>query len=310
LYILRISVSAALLIFLFHKIRPAALWEIVRESNKPLLLSALVLTVCGYVLCYFRWRMLLSLAGVRVSSARVLSAYGGGLFFGILLPSTIGPDLVRSLDLAARTKKASETVATVLLDRLSGFTGMVLVAITALILGARLIPDARIVGVIIMFSAALGCILVVIFNSRAYGSIKKLLHREQSGRIRSALASVHRHMHQLRAHRAKIAQNLALSVSVQLLSPLAAWLVALAFGVRIPLIYMFIFFPVITAVTMLPLSIGGLGLRDYTAVMLFAQVGVSANISFAVSLAIFAFTVACSALGGLIYVFTIHNRRI
>jgi len=309
-FFLRISISAALLIFLFRRIRPAELWEIVRGADALLMSAALCLTAAGYALCFFRWHMLLKLVGVEIRATSVLSAYGGGLFFGVLLPSTIGPDLVRSLDLAAQTKKAPEVVAAVLLDRLSGFTGMVLVALTALVLGARVIPDVRLIFVIFVFSAGLGAIIFIVFNTRAYELIKRLLHRESSGRFRTALVSIHRHMHQLRTHRAKIIENIGLSVCVQLLSPVAALLVALSFGVKINFIYLLIFFPVITAVTMLPVSIAGLGLRDYTAVMLFAKVGIGADIAFAVSLIIFAFTIVCSCIGGLIYVFTVCHRRV
>ena len=67
--------------------------------------------------------------------------------------------------------------------------------------------------------------------------------------------------------------------------------------------------PIIGAITLLPISIGGLGLRKNTTMLFFTQAGVSKDMAVAMSLLNFSFIVAYGAIGGLIYVFTLHYRR-
>ncbi len=81
-------------------------------------------------------------------------------------------------------------------------------------------------------------------------------------------------------------------------------------GIKINMAYFFVYLPIIGAITLLPISIGGLGLRDATTVFFFAQAGVSKDMAFAMSLINFSFIVFYASIGGLIYVFTVHHRRI
>jgi hypothetical protein len=101
-----------------------------------------------------------------------------------------------------------------------------------------------------------------------------------------------------------------MSLLVQIVSPLISFVIALSLGIKINIIYFFIFLPIIGAITLLPISIGGLGLRDATTIFFFAKAGVSKDLAFAMSLISFFFLLVYGAIGGLIYVLTVHHRRI
>jgi uncharacterized membrane protein YbhN (UPF0104 family) len=68
--------------------------------------------------------------------------------------------------------------------------------------------------------------------------------------------------------------------------------------------------PVITVVTLLPVSIGGLGLREAIMVALFTTVGLDKNGAFAMSLLNSFNGIILAAIAGLVYVFTLHHRRV
>jgi uncharacterized protein (TIRG00374 family) len=140
LFILRLSVSVAIFIFLFKQIDKKALFLNIQTADKFILAWACLLQLLNLVLGFWRWNMLLGTLGVRALLKRRISSFAVGNFFNYFLPSTIGGDLVRTLDLSVYTKKTKEVVATVLLDRLSGYVGMEIVFLTALFLGWRLLP--------------------------------------------------------------------------------------------------------------------------------------------------------------------------
>lgn len=318
--VFKISISLALLIFLFRKIDEKALFTIIKNSDKMILSFAALVFFMIYPLALLRWNMLLKAAKIHLPLKRVITSFVGGVFFNVFLPSTIGGDFMRSMDLAKHTKKNDAVIATVFLDRLSGYVGLVFLAVIAAVLGFNLIEDKVVSSFVYFLVFFLGLICVVLFNNYAYSKINKFLHvprqnAEKLGlsvleKIREALSNLHREIYYFKHDKKVIFDNLFLSFLIQLLSPVSFYLIGLSLGIKINIVYFFIFLPLIGAITLLPVSIGGLGLRDASTVYFFAKVGVSKDLSFAMSLLSFAFILIFGTIGGLIYVFALHNRRV
>lgn len=308
--LLRISISIILLVFLFSQVDKKVLFEVIRGANKPLLSIGLLIFFFNYLFCLIRWIILLKAADIHLPLKRIVISFSGGVFFNLILPSTIGGDLMRSLDLAAHTKKPKEIVATVLLDRLSGYIGLVLMAVAALVVGWKMVRDNSIILSIGIISLLLVAILLVLFNNTIYSRINRFLGASGAGRIKEMIRSLHQEIHIFRSHRKMILKNIGLSLLVQLTSPLSFYFIALALNIKIGLIYFFVYLPIIGAITLLPISIGGLGLRDASTIFFFAKAGVTKDLAFAMSLISFVFVIFYGAIGGLIYVLTIHHRRL
>jgi uncharacterized protein (TIRG00374 family) len=308
--LLKISISVILLIFLFKQIDIHSLLDIIKGINKPLLAIAYVFSSSIYIICFYRWKMLLSAVGLSVSPARLIAPFSGGVFFNVFLPSTVGGDVVKSMDLALHTKKPSQVVATVILDRISGYAGMTLVAVAACILGIKLIQVRAVLWAVAGIAGILIVLLLAVFNKFVYSRIRKLFYSHTSGKIWAVLESVHEEMHNLKDNKKVIIKNLTLSLLIQLISPVSMYIVSLSMGAKINLLFFLVFLPIVGAITLLPISIGGLGLRDYTMVLLFAKAGVSKDLALAMSLLGFGFILLNAAIAGLIYVFTLHHRRV
>ncbi|MDD5255463.1 MAG: lysylphosphatidylglycerol synthase transmembrane domain-containing protein [Candidatus Omnitrophica bacterium] len=319
---LRFGISAILLYYLLKDIDAASIFEVARSADKRLLVLAFAISLLNYVFCYFRWLMLLWASGIRLPKRRVLISFAGGVFFNQFLPSTIGGDLVRSIDLAVHTKKPKEVVATVLLDRLSGYMGLVLVALAALAVGWRLVQDTMVTVAVAVIAGVLALILLAVFNKFIYSKLNALLQAPSGlkrtagftasafGKFRESLRNLHEELYLFKTRKLVMASNLLVSLLIQMVVPVSFYIIALSLGVDISPVYFFVFLPIISAVTLLPISIGGLGLRDTTTVFFFAKAGVAKDAAFAMSLVSFVFLLIYGILGGLIYVFTLHYRRL
>lgn len=308
--ILRISISVALLIFLFRQVDKKGFLEILKTADILLLWLAFLIVIVVYVIALYRWEMLLKGLKVHLSLRRILSSYCGGIFFNLFLPSTIGGDLVRSFDLASHSQKPKEVIASVLLDRLSGYVGMVGVAILAWLIGFNIVKDKTVITIILILAALLGFILAVLFNNFLYSKVNNWLHSPRGNKLRIALKDLHQEIYYFRHHKKIIVNNLLFSLIIQILCPLVFYFTAKALGANTKLLYFFIFIPIISAITMLPISIGGLGLRDATTIFFFAKVGLPKDLSLAMSLINFAFVIIIGFLGGILYVLTLHTRRL
>jgi len=307
---LRISISVILLVFLFKKVDEKSMLETFKHADKPLLLLAFIVFLLSYILCLFRWQMLLRAIKIHLPLKRIIISFSGGIFFNLFLPSTIGGDLMRSIDLSTHTNRPKEVIATVFLDRLSGYIGLVSVALISLALGSKLIHDKSVALLVIIITSILITVLLVLFNTAIYRKINNLLHSPNAGKIRELIKNLHQEIHVFRHNKRVIINNLLVSVIVQAIGPVTFFIISKSLGLNVNIIYFFIFFPIIGAVTLLPISIGGLGLRDAMTVFFFAEVGVSKDLAFAMSLINFGFILIAGGLGGLIYVFTIRHRRI
>jgi len=308
--LLRISVSLALLIFLFNQVDRKSLLEIIKSCDKGMLFLAFLVFFFNYLFCLIRWIMLLKEANIDLPLSRVIISFSGGIFFNLFLPSAIGGDVIRSIDLASHTRKPKEIVSTVILDRLSGSVGLVILIFFSLLLGWNLIQDRSVLLSVGIIFALLSLILLVLFNDSLYSFINRFLNVPNAGKFRNSIKNLHQEMHGFKHKKFAIFTNLLVSLLVQANSPVTFYLIALAIGLKIKLIYFFVFIPIIGAITMLPISLGGLGLRDATTIYFFAKAGVSRDLAFAMSLLNFSFILIYGSIGGLIYVLTVHHRRI
>ncbi len=310
--LLRVSISIILLALLFklNKIDIRDLANDIRGVNKLLLGAGFAVFFLGYLLGFLRWRMLLLVACIQISLKKLISSFSGGIFFSIFLPSTIGGDVVRTADLAEHTRKAKEVIATVFLDRLSGYIGLVFVVLPAILLGRDLVRDKVVFSSVTVIVLLLVFILLVLFNSFIYSRITRFLTTPGAERIKEMIKDMHREIHVFRHRRKIIIYNLLLSFLIQIIMPVSIYCIGLSLGVKINFIYFLIFLPIIGAITLLPIAIGGLGLRESLFVVYFAKAGVVKQLALAMSLLSFSFIVIYGAIGGLVYVLTVHHRRV
>ena len=309
----RICISIILLFILF-KSKNINLKELavdIRHANKAFLLLSFGAFFLTYIISLLRWAMLLRAANLHISLKRAIISFSGGIFFSLILPSTIGGDFTRSIDLSLHTKRPRQVVATVLLDRLSGYAGLVFLVLVSLFFGWSYVRDNKfILFSITIISFLLVLILLVLFNNFFYTKINNILHSPKAGKIRQAIIDLHREMHIFRQHKMVLAKNFLLSIAIQAIGPLTLYLTCLSLGQKINFIYFLIFTPIIGAITLLPISIGGLGVRENLTVYLFGYAGLSKGTAVGMAIISFSFILLCGIIGGIIYVLTVHHRRI
>ena len=310
LLILRISVSVALLIFLFSKVNVGSVSNIIINANKPYLLLAFLFFLFEYILCLLRWQMLLREFNCGIPFKRVLVAFSGGIFTSLFLPSTIGIDVARSLDLVNHTNKRREVIATVFLDRLSGYVAIVILLIVVLLIAPKFILDkaVKLFAIIVIFS--LCPILLALFNNNLYQKINSMLQVLRISKLRDILTNLHNDIYLFRNHSKAIITNVALSILIQVITPAIFYIIALSIGLKPNFIYFCISWLIITMISFIPISISGLGTREAASIFLLAKIGIAQDMAFTISLLNFSFLFIIGVLGGIIYVFNLPYRRL
>lgn len=306
LLFLRISITLALLIFLFSKVDFLALFEVIKKSNIQMIIGAFVLYAFLNFLILIRWHLLCIGLGVKVRLLRLFASYMTSQFFNLILPSTIGGDAVKTFDIAKHTRSHSSGIlATVILDRFCGFFGLLTVLTLAMMFGFDIISDPAVLVMMIILLAVVIMLAAIMFSSRLFNAIFRFFPFQK---LKGYLFKVQEAISIYRHKRRYLVWAWLISVGTQAGVAFVYYFFAKAIGLNIKIIYFMIFVPVISAFSVIPISVGGLGVRDTASVFLFTKIGVSATKAFTLSLLNFSAMFVFGVLGGGVYVAMLYRR--
>lgn len=293
LSLLKLALSLGLLLLLFHFFDFGESWAALRQMDVRYFLGAFLLFLLGIVLRAVRWRFLLDALAVSVPFHRLVYLYLAGAFFNAFLPSGFGGDAVKTYELARHSHRVSESLGTVLVDRLSGLIVLFVAGLLALPFVYRALPRQE---VILLLAASTGGLVAVwvLFQQR----LAKRLLRFIPKRFRGGLESLYQAIHTCGTQ--ALWKALAVSVVFNMVLFLMNHLVALALDTSVPFLYFVAFMPAISLSMLLP-SLGSLGTREGAYVLLFGTAGVPEPLAIAMSLTCYLINVLTGLIGGVLY---------
>lgn len=297
LNLLKIGISLGLLVLLLWRIGWRETWEVLRHSDFRYLLAAWGLYLFSMVLRAYRWQVFLVIQELKDPLSRLVSLYFIGTFFNSVLPTGFGGDVVRMYELSKDSGQSTQSVSTVLVDRLSGFLVLFVMACLALPFSYQFIPPAVSVIVVTITAVALLGVWMALNDGvwEWFGGLPlagSLLQRSTAREFRASI----------QAYRTRaVYKALLVSFAFNVLLMAMNYLVALALGIRISLFYFLVFIPIISFLLALPISFSGLGVREGGYVLLFGQAGVPPSLAFAMSLCVYAIAVTTGLIGGVLY---------
>jgi uncharacterized protein (TIRG00374 family) len=303
---LKVVVSLALIAYLLSRVGIDDVVEVLRSAsaNYLYLLIALAMYFGAITAGSLKWQILLRAQGIRVPLRHLLSFTFVGLFFGNLLPTNVGGDLVRGYDLARHTLLPAETAISVLVDRMLGLIAFVFVAVVMALLVVYTAGQAALWEVAAAAAVAL-LALCGIFGVMLSDSLRGQVRRLFGASLLSGLAPLYDRLSgALSAYRRSygaLALSFCISILVLSIGSVVNYLISLALGGGISLLHIFLFTPLITFVLLIPISIGGIGLNQSAYVFFFNLVGVPEQKSLAMSLIMQAIVIISSLPGGVLW---------
>ena len=293
--LLRSAVSIVLLALLVRRVHVSSL---VPTWDLPTALSlggALLLTLTGIVLSTIRWRQVLQALGLPTGVRPLLSHYLAGLFVGNFLPSTIGGDVLRVARLAAVNGDRPDTFASVVLERLTGWLVLPMLTLGAMVVNPGLVRLGAASTVALTISITtlvlLGCTLAVVASPKLGG---RLAGRPGWQRFAGA---VHVGLGRLRAHPVAALSVLAAGVAYQLVVVLSGLLATRALDLDVSLTAAMAFMPAVAIAQVIPISLGGLGVREGAFVLFLGPLGVPTASAVALGLLVYGLNLCVSLLG-------------
>ncbi len=306
---LKFIISVGLIFLLFEQ-KDMSLKGILTEikySNQWWNLLGIVFFTASTILGAIQWQMLLKARNIVIPLPRAINFYYVGMFFNNFLPGYVAGDAFRIYDITKTSGNNSEAVSTVLLDRLVGF-----LVLTALALVSSLtwlcyqVESTSLFIIILVIFVGWLLILFILFNNTLARMLKNFLGHLLPKKLVNKLQEIYISLNSFKNHRKLLIQVFLLAIVTQGLRVLTHFTSARALGINeIHLFYFFIFIPMVALAVTIPVSIGGFGIREQTAVYLFGLPGVNGLPAQIMSMEFVAYLigVVCSLPGGIIFIF-------
>jgi len=245
------------------------------------------------VIAAVRWALLARPIGFPFSLGLFVWRFFEGAFFSLCLPTSIGGDVVKAYRLADSTPGRLLAGCTVVADRLAGLAALGVLAGAAVIGKEWRLGTPATIGV---GAALLGAVLAGFWI--IVGSLDRLLALfPEPHAARSFIARLL--PYQMRP--SLMTRAVAWSLVVQIGGSISVALVARGLGVALPLSIWFAVVPLVALAMVLPISIGGVGVREGGLAFLLAPAGVSPERAVAIGLLWFLTTIGGGMIGGLLF---------
>ena len=277
----------------------------------PALLALAILPINMWISTW-KWLILLRAHNLRLPLNDLLRNYWIGAFFSNYLPTNIGGDIVRIL-LLRHLGRSAEVAASVVLERVTGFLVLLLLAAVGLAArpeyfdpgGSRLVLWAIVVGGIAMLA------LLVLLPGRLDGVLRSLssdrlpLVRSVMSRIKKINAAIDFY----RARKKEVASAIILSIPFYGIITLFQYFILLSLDAEVALWQVALIAPVVLVVAVIPVSINGLGVVEGAFVLFYTNAGVLPEAALAAALLRRVFSLLVSLVGGLYWATTPRDAR-
>ncbi|QQS54373.1 MAG: flippase-like domain-containing protein [Candidatus Competibacteraceae bacterium] len=287
--LIRVLVTLSIFMLVLHSINIQQVWAMLKQIRLDVLAVAILVQFASTTIAAYRWQLIMHNLQFGQSFLFYWRSYFKAMFFNQGLPTSIGGDALRVLDVADQGFRKRDALYGIVLDRVLGLAALMFLNLLAYISNPELLPLQ--VYHVTLALVIIGMIVVIFIASLKY---LHWLDNYPQLAIAKAISA--------RLHQAFLCNRILLSVS-SLLIPLLAILVFFIIGWALDLRYdpmtYFVIVPPAIYLTIIPVSVAGWGVREGALVGLFSLIGADKSTVLVMSI-IYGFTLIIISLPGLL----------
>jgi hypothetical protein len=278
-------VSLVALIAVFH---PSEIARTLAGVDARYALLGAALYFCVIAIRVVRWQWLLRDLKIDAPYGALLRITMIGLYFNTFLPGGFGADAYRVYGVAQLSAKTLRPLAATLIERITGIVALTTVCLAAILLYSGALPFPRwilgsAVGAVLL--AATAGLMMISRADRLEPALRRVL---PAGLLRklpmekwAAVAGVAGDIH---GNTAMYVRTYAIGLAMTLVVLACYWAIGRAIAPTLPWVMVAIFFPLIDLMSLVPVTVNGIGLKEGLAVFFLNQIGLSPAFSLSLSI--------------------------
>ena len=309
-FALRVAVTLVMFFFLLHAVSWPRLFATLMKAQHAALLMGLTIGGMSVIFSAYSWRSLVLSERIQMDLARLIHLYLVGIAFSHFLPTSMGGDVAKAYYVGKESGNMAGSASAVLLSRVTGFLGMLLIACPALLIWHSLFKQTIVIGflllsllLITMVSGTLIASTLLPRLSGRFFNMKWFTNRivitaiEVGGALSCAL---------------KRPRPLCAAIGFSLLFWICGFLnyygFATALHMQVPLPFFVVAIAFASIVAFFPISINGYGVREGALVYVFSTMHVPASTSLLLAFLVDMQVLFFGLIGGCIYL-TMGNEQ-
>lgn len=287
--LLKSGISMVLLYLIYRLINVNLLLTVLSDIQYPYLILAIVFQVCSNLIASCRWFLIMRLLDFKESLVFFIKSSFKGTFFNQALPSSIGGDALRVIELGKQGYSKKEAFYGIFIDRIIGLQGLLLLNLVANFSNKDLLPTWLFVLInIICISAIIGMFALIL--------LRKIHKLEDLPLLRLAYELSNR-FRRVYNNTPNIAAQTGLSLIIHLLSILCIYMISIALGMEYSLFVFMVVFPPVILLTLIPISLAGWGVREGAMIGIFMLIGAHKESVLSLSVLYGVIVIICSLPG-------------
>jgi len=259
----RILVTTSIFILIFRSIDINQLWATLKQAGLGLLLAALLMQFGSTSVSAYRWQLIMHNLNFGQSVSFYWRSYFKASFFNQGLPTSIGGDALKVLDVAGQGFRKRDALYGIMLDRVTGLAALMWLNLAAYLINPNLLPSP-------IYHLTLLLVVGSLVGFMIASSLRHLPWLNAYSRLRIVITLSER------LHQAFLNNRILLigsSLLIPILAMLSIFMTGSALGLRYNLVTYFIIVPPAIFLTIIPVSLAGWGIREGTLVALFSLIG-------------------------------------
>ena len=234
----------------------------------------LIFLFIGMMICSYRWKILAEFKGIKLPFWEYLKLYLTGTFINNFMPSFVAGDAYKAYEIAGPQKKYAEAASSVLMDRITGLIGAMLLALIF-----SLINIKTVVGNSWLIAANFGIILsfivdIIIAEMRRFKWLRDFVSRIIPEKILKFIKELYSYNNKTKViSRAVIVSIWFSLIGLAFLNYILFWGLGVEIGI---LDYLSVIF-IISIVSALPVTMNNIGLKEWAYITFFGFFGVSSG---------------------------------
>jgi uncharacterized protein (TIRG00374 family) len=306
-------IGIAALVLVIIKSDARALTEALRNTRLALLPLAVGATFLVTWLMAYRWRSILHASGLNLKTRRLFFFYLIGIFFTSFVPGGgVSGDVARLIYVDREVHDKALVLSTLVYERLIGVFTLLLIGLGATLMTRAYGQSDRMIyvseGILAIAFIVIAALMSTYISSRLARLIRGIGRRLRAGRVAEAAARTLESISVLRRDSGLLFQTSLISILIRAVWSLGCYVVSRAMGLPIDLLTLFAFISLVDLVRLMPISIGGLGVREWTVIALFATLGITREQALTFSILAFAPIYLEAVVGGFLYISTARIR--
>ncbi|MBM3712600.1 MAG: flippase-like domain-containing protein [Actinobacteria bacterium] len=301
---LRIFISVSLFTFLIIRnwTNLKNILTLIKSYNPVFLMIAVALFALGISVQMLRWDILLKAQEINISKSFLIQSYYIGYFYSNIFPTNVGGDIYRCYDIYKNKNiRLENSISAVIVERLIGlFSATLFVAISFFSIYKYLNPATVLSLSLLPIS---GIILILAFIKPETFKLNRLFLKIRFlKRFELGFNSLQKHFAGFKNKTRYLTLSFSYSFISQLIFFASFYFANLYSRVNLDFFSFFFINPIITLSANIPISIGGIGIRENITVFLLKKFNIAEAHGVIFALVILFIIMLNTFVGGITYV--------